>query len=138
MMETILFPDAIDVCRTYLAEALVAQGDTQTHVGSRLSSDSRNVVLNLVDASIASLVIQTSTVRADCWVDETYGQEEAQTLGQLARGLLGAMRGTVQNGVTVYRIDDASSGLADLPDPISGKARYSFHFTISMRGSALT
>lgn len=134
-METLIAPDCVAVCIIYLQSALAVGGDSVTHVGSRLSTDNREVVVTLVDSFIRDLVIQTSTVRVDCWVDETLGQENAQDLGQLTRGLLGAMQGTVQAGATVYKVADSQGivGLADVPDPISGKARYSFHVAISMR-----
>lgn len=136
-METIVFPDAVATCRTVLAAQFVAAGDTDTHVGHQLGDGARQVVLTLLDASITNLVIQTSVVRVDCWADETLGPEAAHDIGQLARAFLGAMKGTRQGDVSVYQVTDAQPGLNDDPDPISGKARYSFHVAVSLRGTAL-
>lgn len=134
--ETIVFPDAVTVCVTHLADALNDLGE-DAHVGSRRSGASREVVLTLVDAEVKQIVRQISTLRIDVWVDETFGQTEAQDLGQLCRGILGAMAGTVQMGSTVYQVLDGAAGLSDDPDPISGTARYSFHLIVVLRGSAL-
>lgn len=138
MSETIVFPDALKIARDYLAAARVAGGDSATHFGGRISKQyDRQVVGTLVDSETHNLVVQRSTVRFDCYADETLGRQEAHDLGQWCRAALGAMAGTVQDGTTVYRVLDGAPGVNDSPDEISGKACYSFYVVLSLRGLAL-
>lgn len=134
-MEVVVFDDCVNLAVTYLADSFDAYAES-AHVGSRVGNYTGQVVVSLSDSLIRSMVIQTSTLRVDCYVDETLGQEEAHDLGQLSRGLLGAMDGTTQQGTTVYSVKDATPGLNDNPDEITGKARYSFYVAIVTRGTA--
>lgn len=138
-MESIVFPDAVEITINYLNAAHAALGDSTTRAGTRLASDdTRGVIITLVDAEIHSLVIQTSTLRFECWVDTgPLSQEQAQDLGQRTRGLVGAMQGTTQGGSTVYKVTDLGAGLADNPDQLSGKERYTFEALVSLRGQAI-
>lgn len=137
-VETIVFPDAVAVCCTYGQSSLTAAGDLTTVVNSRVTNDERQVTLELTDSDIHDLVVQTSTIRAEVRTgDGPLAQQEAQDLGQLIRGLFGAMEGTTQSDATIYKVRDVQ-GLADSPDDRNGRARYTFHFSISMRGTART
>lgn len=137
--ETIVFPDAVAVAIRYLSAALVAGGDSETHVGAHAADTDRFIIVSLAGTEKVNLVMQRSIVRFECWAgDGPFAQENSQDLGQLARALLVAMGGTVQAGATIYRVTDPAllSGLENSPDPISGKDRYTFHLAISMRGGA--
>lgn len=134
--EVLVGPDAVATAIDFLAAAFAAAGDTDIEFGARIVDAPRFLKVTLVDSQIRDLVIQRSVVKVEAWVDEgSTSQESAQDLGQLARGYLGAMAGTQQARGTVYRIADetAPQGLNDDPDPESGKQRYTFHVSISMR-----
>lgn len=137
-METIVFPDAVAVCCTYLTAALATAGDTDSRVGSRVGISPRQATLRLADAHVRNLVIQRSTIVIEIrTADGPRAQEEAQDLGQLLHGLLFAMKGTVQAGARIYTVEDTSvQGLADDPDPLTGRPRYTFAVVIAMRGGA--
>lgn len=138
MGEVIVFPDALEIARDYLAAARVTAGDSVTHFGGRISKQyDRQVVGTLVDSETHNLVVQRSTIRFDCYADETLGRQEAHDLGQWCRAALGSMAGTQQAGTTVYRVRDGAPGVNDSPDELSGKARYSFYVVLSLRGVAL-
>lgn len=138
-MEVVVFPDAYRVVKTYLTAALAATGDTTTRVGTELDADERKqIIMTLVDTQVRQIVMQFSTIKFEAWVNNgALSQQNAQALGQLARGLLGAMQDTTQAGAQIYRVEDADFGLADSPDDKTGIERYVFHLTIAMRGTAL-
>lgn len=135
--ETLVFPDAVAVCVAYGQAALVASGDAETTVNAKVTNDVRQVTLELMDSEIHSLVVQRSTIKCEIRTgDAPLAQNEAHDLGQLMRGLFGAMAGTVQDDVTIYKVTDAQ-GQASEPDEKTGNPRYVFFFSISMRGGAL-
>lgn len=137
--EAIIAPDALQLALNYLAAARVQAGDSVTHFGGRISKQyERQVVGTLTDTEQHNLVVFRSTLRFDCYSDETLGRQEAHDLGQWCRALLAFMAGTVQAGTTVYRVSDSVPGVNDSPDEISGKVRYSFAVLISLRGTALS
>lgn len=137
MAEIIVPPDALELSLNYLSAARVAAGDAVTHFGGRVSGQyDRQVVGTLTDTEQHNLVVFWSTVRFDCYCDETLGRQEAHDLGQWSRAALGAMAGTQQAGTAVYRVRDGAPGLNDSPDELSDKVRFSFHVVVSLRGVA--
>lgn len=68
---------------------------------------------------------------------ETYGPTEsaASLLGRRTGALIFQLRGTVQNGVTIAEIRQPG-GLANLPDPLDDRTRYTQLFVIPMRAIA--
>lgn len=137
--EVIVFPDAVATALDYLH----AQFTTRTmnvQLGTAIQpEEERFVVAQLVDSEIYDIAFQRSIVRFEIWVDEgPQSHENAQDLAQLIRGLLGAMQGTQQTRGTVYRVvDEGAQGIADQPDPDTGKFRYVFHIAMTMRGVAI-
>lgn len=136
--ETLIYPDAVAVCCLYGQAALIAGGDTDTVVNSRPSNDTRQVTLELVDSQIENIVVQRSTIKVEIRTgDGPLAQQQAHDLGQLFRGLLGAMAGTVQAGANIYKVADVQ-GLTSTPDTTTGNPGYTFHIDVWMRGGATT
>lgn len=139
MAEAILAPDALQLALNYLAAARVQAGDSVTHFGGKVASQyDRQVVGTLTDTEQHNLVVFRSTLRFDCYSEETLGRQEAHDLGQWSRALLGFMAGTVQAGTTVYRVLDGSPGVNDSPDELSGHNRFTFYVVLSLRGVAMS
>lgn len=69
---------------------------------------------------------------------ESYAQTDfdARANLQQARAWVNAMRGTVRDGVSIYRIDEFS-GPGDLPDPVSELPRSTMTFLVATRGTSL-
>jgi hypothetical protein len=65
---------------------------------------------------------------------ESYGPSEsaASLLGRRAGALIHQLRGTVQGGVTIAEVDQPG-GLANLPDPLDDRTRYTQLFVIRMK-----
>lgn len=137
MSELIICTDVVELALDYLSSARIAAGDSETRFGGRLANGyERQVIGTLVDSERPSLVVFRSTLRFDCYSDETLGRTEAHDLGQWCRAALFALAGTVQAGTTIYRVLDGP-GLSDNPDELTGKARYSFVVVLSTRGTAI-
>lgn len=138
MTETIVFADIVAVVLDYLRAGFVALGDSETVLGSRVPTAGRSLTVRLVDSEIRSLVIQKSTLRVECRDNDPLGQQRTHDMAQRARALLGALRGNVQAGVTIYQVTDLGvPGLDDDPDALSGVPRFVFDVSVSHRGTAV-
>lgn len=140
--EVVVFPDVVATALDFLAEQYYLRGIHDVKVGARipLRRVEKFVVARVVDAQIYDIAFQRSVVRVECWTDDqaVTSQEDAQAFAQLTRALLGAMRGTTQPRGTVYLVADEGGpqGLSDQPDSETGRDRYVFYVSISMRGVA--
>jgi len=131
MAEVIVFADIEALVISALRAAFTARSVT-AHVADMVpSSTDRYITVKLIDSERSDLVIDRSIVRID--VHDTT-KEAATDLGQLARGILGSLQGTVVGTTTVYRVTDAQ--VADAPDDLTNLPGYTFHMTISTRGVA--
>lgn len=74
-------------------------------------------------------VSEAAQITVDAWANNT---EAAHDLSQLVRAFIHQMRGEVVDGVQVYDVDEFG-GPADLPDPTSEQARYTFTLSITLR-----
>lgn len=134
-METIVFPDPVELAIDVLVDGLADASDSAL-VGATIPAGARWVTVNLIDTEVRSLVIQRSILRIACQVgDGPTAKKDAQALAQLTRALLGAVQGTQVEGTTVYLVTDVH--LADDPDHITGLNRVTFNVAISLRGTAV-
>lgn len=132
--QVVVFPDAVDVVRTYIEACLVAREHEAT--AHNKVPDPRPeyfVTISRGGGVATSIVTDAPTLLFECWAPTP---EEAHDLAQLCRGLSFAMRGTSPSGVPVYRIEELA-GPAELPDDISNQSRYVFTHSVGMRGTAL-
>lgn len=130
----VVWPDATDVCVTFLRAALAERGDGAT-VAAKVPNPrpARLVLVHRVGGPRLNLVADDAQIAVECWAPAA---EDAADLAQLCRALIHTMRGGVVDGVPIYRIDELA-GPADLPDPLSDQPRYVFTVQIAMRGTAL-
>ena len=133
MPETIIFPDATLTTVVYITAQLLLRGDT-TAVRTRVpdARPTRLVRVERVGGVKTNEVTDSAILTVECWAAT---ESEAQSLGQLVRGLIFAMKGTTQTGVTVYLVQEVG-GLAHLPDPDTEHPRYVFTAQIGLRGVA--
>ena len=130
-MDVVLFPDAVAVACTWLADQLDDR-DAAAPVFPRIPTDrpARFVVVQRTGGERLNIVADDPVLTIDCY--DTV-EEDAHDLAQLVRGLMYAMRGQVVAGTTVYRVQEAA-GPALLPDSLTDGPRYTQTFQVAMRG----
>jgi|SRR6185437_2261941 len=134
-METIVFPDPVELAIDALTAGLAEAGD-DARVGAKIPAASRWITITLIDTEVRDIVVQRSILRVACQVgDGPTAKKDAQALAQLVRAILGSIQGTQQAGTTVYKVTDVH--LADDPDQITGLNRVTFNVAISLRGTAV-
>jgi hypothetical protein len=126
------FPDAVDVVRRYLREALVARG-VDVPVVTRVPSSrpAAFVRIERVGGSRIDRVTDRPRIDVECW-----GPDEGAVadLVKVARALLFAIPGW--RGAVAYDVVDVG-GPNTSPDPVSGQERSSFAVEVSLRGKSL-
>lgn len=130
--QVVLFPDAAKVVIDYLADEFDDRDETAVVVGA-VPNPRPNKFVRVMRTGGPRInpVVDRPLITVEAWADDP---DVAGQLARLSRGLIHAMRGTVQGGVTCYRIDEAA-GPADLPDPDSAQSRVTFLVAIGMRGT---
>jgi hypothetical protein len=133
--EVIVFPDAEALLIAYLTAALAAHDWADVVVAVTMPNPRpvRCVLVPRVGGARRSLVVDAATIGAEAWAAT---ETEAHDLAQLVRGLLAALPGRILDGTVVSRIEELG-GPANLPDPVSGHARYTFTVAVHVRGRAL-
>lgn len=134
MAERILFPDAVDAVMEALTAQLLALGFSGVPVLTRVPAarPGRFVVALRTGGPRANLVTDAAQITLEAWAA---GEAEAHDLAQAARAIVGGLAGTVTSGVTFYAVTEIS-GPANLPDPVSDQARYSWTMIVNVRGIA--
>lgn len=126
-MEVITFPDATALLIDHLDSQIVEP----VHHKIPNPRPTTFVTLRRTGGVKRNLVTDEPQITAECWA---LTDEAAHDLAQEVRGVLNALPGTTLDGVDVYRVDELS-GPADLPDPVSGEARYTQSFSVALRGT---
>jgi hypothetical protein len=129
MMETIAFPDVEATVVSHLASLVDAPVSTRVPNPRPTSF----VLAFRTGGPRDSLVIDSAQLTIECWAPETVA---AADLARTVRAHLGAMTGLTIGGVHVGRVAEMS-GPANLPDPTSGDARYTWSIVLPVRGHAL-
>ncbi|MFE9810707.1 hypothetical protein [Streptomyces sp. NPDC005548] len=128
----IAFPDAVDVVRRYLREALVARG-VDVPVVTRVPSSRPPAFVRIerVGGSRIDRVTDRPRLDVECW-----GPDEGAVadLVKVARALVFAIPGW--RGAVAYDVDDVG-GPNTSPDSTSGQERSSFAVEVSLRGTSL-
>lgn len=128
----IVFPDAVDVVRRYLREALVARG-VDVPVVTRVPSSRPPAFVRIerVGGSCIDRVTDRPRLDVECW-----GPDEGAVadLVKVARALVFAIPGW--RGAVAYDVDDVG-GPNTSPDSISGQECSSFAVEVSLRGRSL-
>lgn len=128
------FPDVEDALVQALGPMLSARGDTATvHVAVPRTRPERFVLVPRVGGNRESLTVDAATIAVECWA-KTPGQ--AYALCRLVRALVHGLAGTTAGGAKFKRITEFA-GPANLPDPDSDQARYTFTAAVRVAGSAL-
>lgn len=133
-LPVIVHADAEAVVTSYLRTALADSGEpvaAGVAVSTRLppgTSPTRHVRVRRVGGLSTLPVIDVARLDVQVWHTDDAARMQ---LAQLARGLLHAMEGAVQDGVRVYRVDDVL-GPAVLPDPATD-TRSVVMFTVQAR-----
>lgn len=127
----VLFPDAVAVVTGYLRTEFGSR-DESAPVHSRVPSTrpGRFVLVRRVGGPRRDLVSDLPLLTVEAWAQD---EADAADLLNLCRGLLGAMRGSVQDGTTVYQVNEVG-GPGWLPDPTSDHPRFTMTVEIGMRG----
>lgn len=133
-MTDVLFPDITDRVVAEIQSRLAERGDTvpvRTLVPN--PRPARFVTVRRIGGARLNLVADNPTITIEAWGTD---EADAHDLCQLARTFVYAMRGTVHDGVGIYRIGEFG-GPANLPDPLSDQPRYSCTMTVACRGAEL-
>jgi hypothetical protein len=133
--EVIVFPDTEALLVDHLKAELGARGRADVVVAVTMPAHrpTRCVLVPRVGGARRGLVVDAATIGVECWgASET----DAHDLAQLVRGLLAALPGRLLDGTPVYRVEELG-GPTNLPDPVSGQARYTLTAAVHVRGRAL-
>jgi hypothetical protein len=134
MAPVVIFPDVVDLAVDYVKAGLVARG-VAAPVGARTPSSgipaAGFVLLRRLGGPRRDIVTDQPQLGVECWADT---EHRAQTLAQLVRALLFALRGGTLGGHPVYRVQEFA-GPAALPDPDTSKPRYVFTHLVDIRGT---
>lgn len=134
MTEVIVFPDVEQVAVDYLDAELSARGDTASvHTAIPSPRPDRFVRVLRVGGPRRNLVIDEATIVFESWAARA---KPSHDLAQLVRALVFAMTGQTIGGVDVKAVGEVG-GLANLPDPVSDQARYTFTASVQCRGTAI-
>jgi hypothetical protein len=80
------------------------------------------------------VVTEWAQVTLEAWGSS---QKQASDLAATVRAIVRAMPGQTLSGIAVYKIDEFS-GPANLPDPESNQARYTWTVSMHVRAEAVT
>lgn len=136
-MERVLFPDvtllACDIVRDAFND-IGENADVVAWVPSDVPTLEAPPVVTIVRIGgvTRQYVFEDADVSIDCWHDT---HELAHDLCQQACAALRAARGTVVDGVPIYRVTDVA-GPTNAPDPDSGVPRYTATLTLTVRGAS--
>jgi hypothetical protein len=131
VIETIVFPDAVEIVCDHLRSELPDHGYTAIQVVSAVPTTrpAMFVRVDRVGGVRRNLVTDEPTLTVETWAAT---DQAAHDLSQICRALLYAMPG----GGSVYRVTEFS-GPARLPDPLSDSPRYSFTAAVAVVGAAV-
>lgn len=123
------FPDAAAVAKSVIESYLA----DDTPVVGRVPNPRPDSFVTIVRSGgpKANMVSDAATLTVDCWAATDI---DAHDLAQRVRAALNAATGTVAEGVTIYRVDEAG-GPQLLADPASAHPRYRQLFTFPTRGT---
>lgn len=134
MAEVIVFPDLEGLLVEYLSEALAVRGESaEAAITVPDPRPDRFVLVPRIGGVRRNLVVDAATIAVECWART---DAQAAALAALVRGLVGVLPSQRLNGVPIYRVDEYS-GPANLPDPRTAQARYTFTVAIAYRGTAI-
>lgn len=133
-MERIVFPDAVAAVISALNTQLPALGFTGVPVRSKVPNPrpARFIAVYRTGGPRLNIVVDSAQITVEAWANS---QSEAHDLAQAARAILNSLEGTSVGGTLLYGINEFS-GPADLPDPESGQARYTWTSSVNTRGVA--
>lgn len=132
MAAPVEFPDAVDVVRAYLREALLARGlDVPVRTRVPDPRPPQLVRIERVGGSRLDRITDRPRLDFECW-----GPDEGTLadLVKVVRALVFAIPGW--RGAVAYDVVDVG-GPNTAPDPVSGQERSSFAVEVSLRGKAL-
>lgn len=131
----VLFPAADTIIVLAVRAALAARGDTAT-VASIVPNPrpDRLITVHRTGGPRRDHVTDNPLLTVQCWAP---ADTDAHDLAQIARAVIGALRGTSSLGVAVYAVHELS-GPALFPEPNSALPRYTFTVQVALRGSTLT
>lgn len=112
---------------------LAAVGDTST-VGTVIpaSRPARFTTVRRTGGPTSEFVVtEWAQITVECWGNTP---KQAHDLAQFVRSVIRAMPGQTLTGITVYRVDEFS-GPANLPDPESNQARYTWTVSMHVRAT---
>lgn len=132
--ERIVFPDAQAVVIGAVRSGLPSLAFPDVSVGRKIPNPRPNRFVRVLRTGgpRRAIVIDSAQMTVEAWSNDP---AEAHDLAQAARAIVNSMAGTVQAGVIVANVDEFS-GPADLPDPESGQARYTWTVSVNTRGVA--
>ncbi|MFF7171090.1 hypothetical protein [Streptomyces pseudovenezuelae] len=132
MAAPVEFPDAVDVVRGYLREALLARGlDVPVRTRVPDPRPAQLVRIERVGGSRLDRITDRPRLDVECW-----GPDEGAVadLVKVVRALVFAIPGW--RGAVAYDVVDVG-GPNTAPDPVSGQERSSFAVEVSLRGRTL-
>jgi hypothetical protein len=135
MPEVIVFPDVGAIVIDYLAQGLLDRSVTAavvSRIPTPVNGNGITVRCYRTGGLNTQKVIDQAQLTLECYAPTA---EEAHDVLQLCRGLVHALQGTVQGGVTFYGVNEFA-GPVEFPDPNTDTPRYTMTMQVSVRGSA--
>lgn len=128
MSESVIFPDAVSVAKAVL-DAVTGMPAVRSKVPNPRPASF--VTVRRIGGPKLNLVADEPLLIVESWADT---ESDAAELAQKVRAAINASRGTYVDGVSIYKVEEAS-GPGVLPDPLSQQARYTQTFTMALRGT---
>lgn len=134
MTQAIVFPPAVATTLDYLRAQLAGTGDSTTRAVHEIPDPRPDQFVRVLRTGGArhTIVSDAAQLTIECWAQRP---DLAEALAQKIRALVNAMP-TRSTWVPVYLVEEAS-GPAELPDPISNQARYTWTVLVHFRGNPL-
>lgn len=137
-MEAAIFPDAESLLTSYLRTNLANPNllNESISVTTDVPNNPRPeefIQIIRTGGPRMNIVADNPQITIDCWA---LNEERAYEIASYARALIEALEGSSYQNVAFYRMNEFSGPFSN-PDPDSNIPRYTWTFTIGMRGTQL-
>lgn len=134
MQPVAIFADSEALLTSYLRDKLSSES---MHVSTNVPNPRLEEFIRIMrtGGTVMNVVADRPQFTIECWA---MNEERAYEIAALARAHIHALEGTVWDGATFYRMDEFSGPILTSDVELSDMPRYSWTFTIGVRGSTFT
>lgn len=134
MQPVAIFPDTESLLTSYLRTAFLADDLTVTTTVPTTRPE-EFIRLFRTGGPRMNAVADRPQITIECWA---LNEERAYEIASQARAFLHQLPGSSYQGVAIYRLDEFSGPILDSDQELSDMPRYSWTFSLGVRGTAFT